>query len=932
MSQEKPDYKLNLPQTDFPMKANLAQREPDMLARWQKINLYAQRQKLAAARDKYIMHDGPPYANGAIHLGHAFNKIIKDIICKSHFLDGYAAPFVPGWDCHGLPIEVNVEKNIGRAGEKITAKQFREACREYAQKHVDSQSLDFQRLGVLGDWHNPYLTMQKSYEANIIRALSNMVANNYLVQGFKPVFWCFACQSSLAEAEVEYQDKTSPAVDVKFTAVDSEEVEKKFESDKVGYGPISILIWTTTPWTLPANVALALHPELDYVLVQVENERWIVAEALLGAMMERYGINHYEVLGRTRGADLEQLKFQHPFYERTSLAVLSDHVTADAGTGIVHIAPAFGEDDFRVGKKYDLPLEGVVQANGTYISDLPLFGGQNIFKANDAIIAVLREKNKLVKDVKLQHSYPNCWRHKIPVIYRATPQWFVTMKNLGGEAIAVLPTVNWVPNWGEERLRLMIANRPEWCISRQRAWGVPITIFVHKETQLLHPRTVELMEQIAQRVEKSGIEAWFECDPKELLGSDAEQYIKITDVLDVWFESGVSHYCVLQHRPELQYPADVYFEGSDQYRGWFQSSLLTSVAIDKKAPFKNLLSHGYTVDAQGRKMSKSLGNVISPDQVFNKEGADILRLWAASVDYTAEIVLAKEVLERTTDIYRRIRNTARFLLSNLNDFDPEKDQVAEADMVKLDRWAVDYTKSLQDKIIDLYDKFDFHAAVQEIHNFCAGELGSFYLDILKDRLYTCKADGNARRSAQTAMYHILEAMVRWLAPILSFTADEIWQYMPGTKSASVHLEKWYDGLKIKSDPEFDDEFWQRVLTTRKDINIKIEQKRAEKIIGSALEAEVALKVYSPEHPDYSLTKLKNELRFVLITSTAQVNLDTSLSSHSVNDLHHAPIEVEPTKHPKCARCWHRVPLAVGKEICERCVLNIEGEGEERKFA
>ncbi|MSP52671.1 MAG: isoleucine--tRNA ligase [Gammaproteobacteria bacterium] len=925
----KPDYKLNLPQTEFPMKANLAQREPEMLARWQQLDLYRLRQEQSVKHDKYIMHDGPPYANGAIHLGHAFNKIIKDIICKSHFLDGYATPFVPGWDCHGLPIEVNVEKNIGRAGDKVTAKQFRDACRDYAQQHVNNQSLDFQRLGILGDWQNPYLTMQKSYEANIVRALSKLVANDYLIQGFKPVFWCFACQSSLAEAEVEYQDKTSSAVDVKFTALDTEALEEKFDTDTTGFGGISIIIWTTTPWTLPANVALALNTEFDYVLVQVGDERWIVAETLLGQIMERYAIAHYEVLGRTRGENLENLKFQHPFYDRTSLSVLSDHVTADAGTGIVHIAPAYGEDDFRVGKKYDLPLESIVQANGTYVADLPLFGGENIFKANDKIVELLREKNKLVHDVKLQHSYPNCWRHKIPIIYRATPQWFITMKKLGDESIAVLPEVNWVPKWGQERLRLMIVNRPEWCISRQRAWGVPITIFINKETQAPHPRTVELMEDIAQRVEKNGIEAWFELDPKELLGGDAEHYTKITDVLDVWFESGVSHYCVLQQRPDLQYPADVYFEGSDQYRGWFQSSLLSSVAIDKKAPFKNLLSHGYTVDAQGRKMSKSLGNVISPDQVFNKEGADILRLWAASVDYTAEIVLTKEVLERTTDIYRRIRNTARFLLSNLNDFDPAKDQVIEKDMVKLDRWAVAYTQELQTKIIELYSKFDFHEAVQTIHNFCSGELGSFYLDIIKDRLYTCKVDGIARRSAQTAMYHILEAMVRWLAPILSFTADEIWQYMRGKRSASVHLERWYEGLEISADPEFNNEFWQTIIKFREDVNFHIEPKRASKEIGSSLEAKIYLN--KPEHKAI-LDKFKigdhNELRFALITSDATAEL-TEKNPGKLLDM---SIEVKPSTNPKCARCWHRVPLAKDKEICERCVSNIEGAGEVRKFA
>jgi isoleucyl-tRNA synthetase len=828
-----------------------------------------------------------------------------------------------------LPIEINVEKNIGKVGDKVSAKEFRQACRTYAQKQVAGQREDFIRLGVLGDWQNPYLTMDYAFEANTIRALNKLIDNKYLVQGFKPVHWCFACQSSLAEAEVEYQDKTSTAIDVKFTVIDTAKFTAKFDRSDLGSGPISVLIWTTTPWTLPANYAVCLNPEFDYALVQVNGERWLIAHEMLGKVMERYGFEHYEVLALAPGKAFEHLLLQHPFLDQTSLLIVGDHVTLDAGTGAVHTAPAHGEDDFRVGKKYALPVTSPVQANGVFQADLPYFGGEQIFKANDHIIAILTEKNKLVKAVQFQHSYPHCWRHKTPVIFRATPQWFIGMNELAQKSLAELDRIQWKPQWGKERMAKMLDDRPDWCISRQRTWGVPIPLFTHKETQALHPNTAQLIEQVAKRVESAGIDAWFDLEKAELLGADADDYIKCTDVLDVWFDSGVTHFCVLKQREELAFPADMYLEGSDQYRGWFQTSLLTSIGINHVAPFKNLVTHGFVVDAQGRKMSKSLGNVIPPEKVVKSLGADILRLWTAATDYTREMTVSDEILKRNSDTYRRIRNTMRFLLSNLDDFNYNDDQVAEADMVKLDRWAVAFTKDLQDKIIDLYATLDFHEAIQTIHNFCSGELGSFYLDILKDRLYTCKKDGIARRSAQTAMYHILEAMVRWLAPVLSFTADEIWQFMPGKRSASVHLEKWYQNLIIKCDPEFDNEFWALANELRRGVNIEIEAKRAEKIIGSSLEANVIF--YARSRDLNFLNKLKEELRFVFLVSDISVTLaDKEHKGSPFSNIW--PSKITKSEHPKCARCWHRVPLVEGREICERCVSNIEGDGEVRKFA
>ena len=763
---------LNLPSTGFPMKANLANREPEMLKAWQEMDLYHRMREVGRGRDKYVLHDGPPYANGDIHLGHALNKILKDIIVKSRTLGGFDSPYVPGWDCHGLPIELAVEKKIGKAGQQVEPSKFRQACRDYALKQVDRQREDFIRLGVIGDWEHPYLTMDFAFEANIVRTLSKIISNGHLIKGHKPVHWCCDCGSALAEAEVEYQDKTSPAIDVRFPVADEEEALARMEHSPGGHagsGPMHVVIWTTTPWTLPANQAVALHPDLEYVLVQCDGqhgpERLLLAEALMKDAMARWDIEDYQVVATCVGNTLEGLKLQHPFYDREVPIILGKHVTTEAGTGAVHTAPGHGLEDYVVGQQYHLPVENPVSGQGKFVDGTELFAGEHVFKANDHVIEVLKGKANLVHAEALRHSYPHCWRHKTPIIFRATSQWFIGMKGLREPALKAIADTRWIPDWGRARIEGMVENRPDWCISRQRTWGVPIALFTHKDTGELHPNTEALMEEVAQRMEKGGIDAWFDLDPAELLGADAENYDKVTDTLDVWFDSGVTHACVLDKRDELKWPADIYLEGSDQHRGWFQSSLLTAVATRGQAPYKTVLTHGFTIDAEGLKMSKSKGNTISPQQIIKTLGADILRLWVAATDYRAEMSMSDEILNRVSDSYRRMRNTARYLLGNLHGFDPSN-ALAPAEMVWLDRWAIDKAARLQNEILAAYDSFQFHQIYQKLHQFCVVDMGSFYLDILKDRLYTMPIESIGRRSAQTAMFHILEALVRWLAPIL----------------------------------------------------------------------------------------------------------------------------------------------------------------------
>ncbi len=944
------DYKntINLPETEFAMKADLANREPSMLAAWNKNDLYRRIQERTAKRDKtFILHDGPPYANGVIHIGHAVNKILKDIVVKSKLLSGFRSPYVPGWDCHGLPIEIAVEKKVGKVGQKIDARAFRKACREYAAEQIDLQREDFKRLGVLGDWDQPYRTMDFKYEADMIRALAKIVANGHLLRGAKPVHWCFDCGSALAEAEIEYADKTSPAIDVAFDAVDPSAFAKLFGVVVQPGDIVAIPIWTTTPWTLPANLGVAVHADFDYVLVEGparvgKRQLLVLAQALAESALQRYGVNDTHVLGQVKGARLENIKLQHPFYARHVPIILGEHVTADSGTGAVHTAPGHGQDDFIVGARYGLGVLNPVGGNGVYLPDTELFAGQHVWKANDSVIEVLRERGRLLANLPYQHSYPHCWRHKTPVAFRATPQWFISMDQAGlrANALAAIDNVAWIPDWGKERIAGMVEGRPDWCISRQRTWGVPIALFVHKSTSEPHPRSVELMETVAKRVEKEGADVWYELDIAELLGSDADHYEKVTDILDVWFDSGVTHACVLDARPELTRPANLYLEGSDQHRGWFQSSLLSSCAGFNAAPYREVLTHGFVVDAQGRKMSKSLGNVVAPQSVMKTLGADVLRLWVAATDYRSEMSVSDEILKRVSDAYRRIRNTARFLLGNLAGFEPLKHQLKTSDCLILDQWIIDLAYQFDGRIRLAYEKYDFHAVYQIIHTFCSVDLGAFYLDITKDRLYTMQVNSIGRRSAQTAMFHILEALVRWIAPILSFTAEEIWQHMPGERDESVLFQTWYAGLdKLQLGSGFgqgSDEF-NLLRSVRNDVAKVLEVMRNDRRIGSSLDAEVTLYVDDKTLKHYGGDVAK-ELRFFFITSEMTLAPLAAKPDQAVKaDVADAQIWIyaKPSTHAKCIRCWHYRPdintHLEHPEICGRCVENVAGDGEKRLY-
>ena len=920
------DYKntLNLPATDFPMKANLANREGSFLKDWQDKDIHQQIRQKFKGKPLFVLHDGPPYANGDIHIGHAVNKVLKDVIVKSKTLSGYDAPYVPGWDCHGLPIEHMVEKKKGKVGHKISADEFRAACREYADKQIEKQKVDFKRLGIFGDWDNPYLTKNFKYEADIVRALGKIVKNGHLTKGFKPVHWCTECSSALAEAEVEYKDKGSDTVDVAFNVIGD-----FFENDK----PVALIIWTTTPWTLPANEAVSLHPDLDYALVDVGKSLYILSDDLLESSLERYGVKDFKKLSKTyKGSELEGLMLQHPFYDKQVPVILGEHVTTETGTGAVHTAPAHGQDDYVVGLQYNLPVDCPVDGRGVFIDSTEGVAGEFIFKANATIIGLLESHGTLVKHEPITHSYPHCWRHKTPVIFRATPQWFVSMtkKNLRDKVNDEILNVKWIPNWGQKRIELMVGNRPDWCISRQRYWGSPITLFINKNTGELHPDTEKLFEVVAKKIELDGIEAWFKLKVEDVLGSEAKDYEKTTDTLDVWFDSGVSHYAVLKASSYLSDVADMYLEGSDQHRGWFQSSLLTSCAINERAPYKQVLTHGFTVDQNGHKMSKSLGNVIPPQKVVNSLGADILRLWIGSTDYSGEMTVSDEILNRSADSYRRIRNTMRFMLANMQGFDPKNDLVDMNDMLVLDRWIVSKTHDLQQQVINEYDNYNFHFVMKAILNFCTNDLGGFYLDVIKDRQYTTQTDSLARRSAQSALFHISHAMVRWLSPILSFTSEEIWQFLPGASNESVFLQTWYEGLEGNFDSP--------VIESCRDINThlrkELEEMRRNKVIGSSLDAEVD--IYCKDENYQNLLGLKDELRFVFITSEARVNELSSKPSDAKEIDSSIAIKVYKSKHQKCVRCWHHRP-EIGQnkmhnDLCDRCVENVSGKGENRVFA
>ena len=931
------DYKhtLNLPQTAFPMKGDLAKREPQMLEERTQHDLYGQIRKAATGRPRYLLVDGPPYANGDIHIGHAVNKVLKDIIIKSKTLAGFDAPYIPGWDCHGLPIEHQVEKKLGKVGDKLSASEFRTACREYALQQVDSQRRDFRRLGVLGDWDRPYLTLDPRFEAEQIRGFARIVENGHLLRGYKPVHWCLDCRSALAEAEVEYLDKMSTALDAAFDVVDNAELYRR--AGVPAGGPVRMPIWTTPPWTLPANQAVALGGELGYVLVAAELESGpavlVLAEALAETALHRYGARASSTLARFKGAALDGLRVRHPFYGRDVPVILADYVTLEAGTGAVHTAPAHGQDDYQSGLRYGLPVDNPVDGRGVYVPGTPLLAGVHINEANTRIVEILREAGKLLHAEKFQHSYPHCWRHKTPLIFRATPQWFISLdqNNLRAASLTAIAGVRWMPEWGKERIEGMVAGRPDWCISRQRTWGVPIPLFIHRETGELHPDTLKLLAVVATRMDEQGINGWFDLDPAELLGAGAADYDKVTDTMDVWMDSGMVHHCLARSRPEISFPADLYLEGSDQHRGWFQSSLLTALAIEGAAPYRTVLTHGFTVDEKGRKMSKSLGNVVAPQSVMNSLGADILRLWVASSDYSSEMNVSQEILKRMADSYRRMRNTARFLLGNLDGFDPVRDALSVADLVAVDRWAIGRTAELQREILAAYEAFEFHRVYQLLHNFCVVDLGAFYLDVIKDRLYTTPRAGVARRSAQTAMWHMVEAMVRWFAPILSFTADEIWRHLPGARGESVLLTTWH--ALPETGPSTVD--WPSLLRVRETAARALEAQREAGAIGSGLDA--GLVIYADAPLSFRLEQLGDELRFLFITSAVHVRPAAERPAEA-DGMAGAGfwVQAHPLTDPKCVRCWQLRPDtgadAAHPGLCGRCVSNVAGAGETRQFA
>ena len=945
------DYKntLNLPESPFPMRGNLPKREPAWVQDWQENNVYAAIRAASAGRPKFVLHDGPPYANGSIHIGHAVNKILKDIIVKSRTMAGFDAQYVPGWDCHGMPIEVQIEKLYGK---NLPVKEVQAKARAYASEQIDSQRKDFIRLGVLGEWNNPYLTMNYSNEADELRVLGRILEKGFVFRGLKPVNWCFDCGSALAEAEVEYADRTDPSIHVAFPFADKAKVAAAFGVTDVADG--AIVIWTTTPWTIPANQALNVHPEFEYALVQLDQPRatgstLILAKDLVEKCLEEWGLSG-QILATTLGENLEHVGFTHPLaqadagYQRVSPVYLADYVTLDSGTGVVHSAPAYGVEDFISCKSHGLKDDNILKpvlGNGVYAESLPLFGGQFIFKANPAIVKALDEAGTLLKAVQFQHSYMHCWRHKTPIIYRATSQWFAGMdidnstgRSLREMALEAVDNTQFYPSWGRARLHAMIANRPDWTLSRQRQWGVPMAFFVHKETGELHPRTPELIELIAQRIEKEGIEAWQTIEPADLLGSEADQYEKNTDTLDVWFDSGTTHATVLggdndpgikgSHASELTWPADLYLEGSDQHRGWFHSSLLTGCMMYGRAPYKALLTHGFVVDGKGRKMSKSVGNVIVPQTIADTLGAEILRLWTAATDYSGELSISDEILKRVVEAYRRIRNTLKFLLGNIADFDIEKNAIPIDRLLEIDRYALGMTAQMQEQALEHYMNYEFHPIVSRLQTFCSEDLGAFYLDILKDRLYTTKPDSYARRSAQTALYHITRALLKLMAPILSFTAEEAWKdlYLGKAQPLTIFTETFHT-IPLARDNAPLMAQWERIREIRAEVMRQIELVRSAGKIGSSLAAEVD--IYA-QGEDYALlAQLADDLRFALLVSRATL--------HSGDELR---IEVTPTEAEKCDRCWHHSSDVGTNEqhpsLCGRCISNLEGTGEVREHA
>ncbi len=934
------DYKqtLHLPRTDFPMQGKLPEREPAILAHWQEHDLYGALQKARAECPVFILHDGPPYANGKIHIGHAVNKVLKDIINKSKLSEGYRVPYVPGWDCHGLPIEIQVEKELGRPGERVSAQAFRNACRTYAEGQIIAQRQDFERLGLLGDWDKPYLTMHFQAEASILRELGRLTVNGQVVRGAKPVHWCVDCGSALAEAEVEYQDRTSPSMDVAFAVANPADLRQRLGLTTTVTA--EVVIWTTTPWTLPANQAVALHPEYTYRLLRAGHRHLILAAALAETALARYGHPEEAILAEFPGAALEGLLLQHPFLERRVPVILGQHVTLETGTGCVHTAPAHGVDDYEAARHYRLPMDSPLLGSGRLKDDLPLgLGGLTVREADERVPALLRERGVLLHVEKIRHSYPHCWRHKTPLLFRATPQWFISMSNhhLRQRATEAIDATRWIPEWGKERIAGMIAQRPDWCISRQRAWGVPVALFSCAECG--EPlRDADTFERIAQAVEAGGVDAWFNQPDQDFLPANArcgacghDHFHKVTDILDVWFDSGCTHAFVLEQRPELHSPADLYLEGSDQHRGWFQSSLLESVASRGRAPYKAVLTHGFTVDGEGRKMSKSIGNVIAPQAIIDRHGADLLRLWVASEDYRGEIPISEAILKQLGDGYRRIRNTARYMLGNTNDFNPASDALSSAELLEMDRWMLARTALLQEEIRADYAEYQFLRVQQRLHHFCSVELGGLYLDVLKDRLYTTPQASRARRSAQTVLRQMLEAMVVWMAPILSFTAEEIWTEMGGRAAPSVFFAQ-YPEIAPPADSDALMTHWGRLGQLRDAVNAALEPLRQEKRIGSGLDARITL--YADNDWQNFLAPRAEELRFLLLSSDCILRPYAERPEGCDEAFPGIVIQAASSDARKCVRCWHRRP-DVGvhpahPEICGRCVKNLTLPGETRE--
>jgi isoleucyl-tRNA synthetase len=928
-TQPKNNYPVNLLDTPFPMRGDLAKREPLMVKAWQEQNRYAKIRAASKGRPKFILHDGPPYANGDLHIGHALNKILKDIIIKSRTMAGFDAPYVPGWDCHGMPIENKIEELHGRG---LPTREVQEKSRAYAATQIEQQKIDFMRLGVLGDWDNPYKTMNFSNEADEIRALGQILDNGFVYRGLKPVNWCFDCESALAEAEVEYQNKVDLAIDVGFAFTQHAQLAQAFNATIAPIG--HIVIWTTTPWTIPANQALNVHPEFNYALVQLDNgNQLILAQDLVESALKRYELSG-KIIATCTGAALQNIAFKHPLYERLSPVYLADYVTADSGTGVVHCSPAYGVDDFAICKANGMRNDDVltpVLGNGRYVADLPDFGGLNIWGANPKIVAKLTELGALFQVVKYDHSYMHCWRHKTPLIFRATTQWFASMDNLVDgaslrtRALAGVEATEFFPSWGKARLHAMIANRPDWTLSRQRQWGVPMPFFLHKATGQLHPDTKNQLERIAQLVEAGGIEAWQNLDINQFLGADADDYFKNKDTLDVWFDSGTTHKHVLRgsHADDLQWPADLYLEGSDQHRGWFHSSLLTGAMLDGQPPYKALLTHGFAVDGEGKKMSKSVGNTVAPQDVANKLGAEIIRLWVGATDYSGELSISDEILKRVSEGYRRVRNTLRFLLANLSDFDAATDLLPVDKLLEIDQYALALTASWQADSLAHAQRYEFHPMVAKLQNFCSEDLGGFYLDIIKDRLYTSAPNSAPRRAAQTALYHIAHSVIRTMAPILSFTAEEAWAVLMNTaQDATIFTELNYVLPEIaQSDALISS--WTRIRALRDDVNKSLEHARTEGKIGSALQA--AVEIHAPAADAELLQSLGDELRFVLITSAASVHTSAALN-----------VQVNVADGNKCERCWH-VSVEIGTvddhpSLCPRCASNLFGAGETRRSA